>query len=516
MAWHTLADHPEIPPDDRSLVIALANLLQKLGLGYEPTQLYALLMDGSGGWDRDWLTLSREIDGLLFDGAGESGWPATNNALVQLRRIDESVGGVVDHYCLVADPLAHSVVDSLDGRIRPAAAYGEVFGWVSFQPPLSPAPEEDDPPPVADNAPKPGTTYRWVTGDTIWEVARRLGFRPLELLEHNGIDDPRTIRRGDVLHLPEARQPDMEPTVQVEVLPAKRLMHVTKQGGTRKWSFGFVRSEHNIAATGPRVREDASVDILAVAHVPLLLEGKSLDFYIDELCFGDYLQTGWLRYTIGYDPADLADGHIEKASKRELPPQMSRTVEKLESNLEALEEQRRQQPRLVVDVRRPVSTSAVKETTHPLYEDRHTERFVFLEGLHIPELDGRRQPVKIAAGDLVDARVGVYMDVDEYGDPVEYVLPLDHDDTGLFYLIPRSKLMPDAEFYHDGPTAAEAAVIQQEQERRRRLTAAQRYYWSPLAYSLTRARRLLHVFSAQDNNKDERNHHDPQSTAQLR
>jgi hypothetical protein len=316
----------------------------------------------------------------------------------------------------------------------------------------------------------------------------------LDLLEHNGIEDPRTIRPGDVLHLPISHEEPEVYDISIEVLPEKRRMHVVKPGGTRKWLFGRARSASDLIASGPRVREDGNVDIVAIAHVPLPDEARTMAFFIDPVCFGNYGAAGRLRYTIGFDPGDLADGYAEpaKAPQRELPAVMAATVEKIAAGLDALNNPPETptisplpQLRQIVDVRRAVNTSAVKASLHPLYEDRHVERFVFLEGMDVLELDGCGKPVRVATGDLVDAYLGVYADVDEYGNPVEHIVPLDHDYTGYFYLIPRSKLMPEGELYCPGPTDAEADVMA-----RYRLTASQRYGWSAIAYVLSRYRRL--------------------------
>src|SRR6185437_7669471 len=153
------------------------------------------------------------------------------------------------------------------------------------------------------------TMYRWVTGDTIWEVARRLGFRPLELLEHNDIDDPRTIRPGDILHLPIQRTVEIEEPIRIELLPEPKPMHAVA-AGIRKWSFGYAHAAEDIRETGPSYIENANITAVAVAHVPI--GNDALAFYMDNVSLGDYQQTGRVRYTTGFKPEHLADGSVEQ------------------------------------------------------------------------------------------------------------------------------------------------------------------------------------------------------------
>lgn len=477
MAWHTTADYQDIAADNRSVAVAVANLFEKLDVPYDQEQLREAPF--------------RATDGRLHvTDTGDSGWPQTNNALVKLRRIDESVGGVVDHWCLVADPVAHSVIDSTDGYIRSAAQYGEPLAWVSFEK-ATPAPEPAEPEVDDDTEPpKPGMTYIWVKYDNIWEVARRLNFRPLELLEHNGIDDPRTIRPGAVLHLPEPRLAASDPEPRIEVLDKPRVMHVVAPGGTRKWLFGRARTRAEVGPTGPRVREGEPVTILAIAYVPLAGDQLTLTFYIDPVAFGDYATTGRLRYTIGFDPEDLADGIAEKKPElpAKTPPRMAATMEQISERLDILNRPPEETPaaavvphpllrpaRVVNDVAPHISTSASKATLHPLYDDRRIVRFVAMEALDVHELDERRNPVHVDKYGLIDAQLGFYIDNDEY------VLPLDHRDTGLWYYIRRDQLTPEAELYNPdlNPEELTPEII------RHRLTPVQRYWWVPLAMVLS-------------------------------
>lgn len=163
----------------------------------------------------------------------------------------------------------------------------------------------DDPAPNGGAQPaKPASTYTWVKHDNLFEVARRLGFRPLELLEHNDITDPRTIKPGDVLHLPAHLDLPDDRSFEIELLPETRPMYMAAEG-TRKRSFGNARSANDFHEIGPSYRKGIPIDIVALAHVPL--DDTIIDFYLDTIALGSYRENGRVSYTIGFRCEDLAD-----------------------------------------------------------------------------------------------------------------------------------------------------------------------------------------------------------------
>lgn len=354
------------------------------------------------------------------------------------------------------------------------------LGWWTWEN-FSEAPSLEDEVIADDPAPdggapeaKPETTYIWVAGDSIWEVARRLGLRAMELLEHNDIDDPRTIKPGDVLHLPLPREVSIEQPIRIEPLPEPRRMHTVKSG-VRKWSFGYAHATDDLHETGPTYAQDANIDILAMAHVPM--GDDTIDFYMERVAVGNYHQTGRVQYTIGFRPDDLDDGYVEH-DRPPLPKAMAVTVEKIAEQLENADK-----PVLVtnpllkptrgrlMDVSPRIDPTAYKATIHPIYSDRRTIRYFFKEAMTIEEADGRADPHAVLRYDdprahYVDARTAYYIDNDEY------VLPLSHEQDGLWWKIPRDMLIEEAD----------RTIELASRQVKPKVTFVDRFWWAPLAW----------------------------------
>lgn len=162
---------------------------------------------------------------------------------------------------------------------------------------------------------QPGTYYIWVKDDNIWEVARRLRFKPVELMEHNDYRSAQEIKPGDILHLPEPRRIKALPPIRYEMLPEPRDMHVINPKGAKKWSFGNIRNWQDFHSQG-WFPMGTNVHIAAVANVPVDDEEKPMaGFYLDRLSVGDDFQTtGYPRFTVGFRWTDLATGVTETHS----------------------------------------------------------------------------------------------------------------------------------------------------------------------------------------------------------
>lgn len=166
---------------------------------------------------------------------------------------------------------------------------------------------------------KPGSTYIWVDGDQMALVAERLGFDRQELMEHNGIVNADMIKPGDILHLPIARVVKKEMPIVVHVLDEPLPMHVAKEGGCKKWSFGNMQSWEDAHSTG-FFPQYTNIEIVAVARVTLEDKNGTVEtagYYLDAIALGDYVSTGRLAWSIGFIHRDLAEGHIDKVAMLE-------------------------------------------------------------------------------------------------------------------------------------------------------------------------------------------------------
>jgi hypothetical protein len=110
---------------------------------------------------------------------------------------------------------------------------------------------------------------------TVWELINgelsNLGFSAQDLIDHNEIPHPNEpLPDGYTLHLPYPKKsPVEERSIRYELFPGPRPMHVNLKGGTKKQSFGNAKQWSDIKPTGPGYKQDANIDALAVAYVPI-------------------------------------------------------------------------------------------------------------------------------------------------------------------------------------------------------------------------------------------------------
>lgn len=327
---------------------------------------------------------------------------------------------------------------------------------------LSVDPEPEIPLPDAPPA-RPSRKYTWVEGDVIWEVARRLGVPASELLEHNDIEDASEIQPGTVLHSPYKRF-DEQPVIWYEVYDQPRMMHVSKADGTRKFMFGNVKTWLDLKKTGPTVKENTVIEVVAAAHVPV---GEDWAVYfMDTLALGDYVTTGKVSLTVGFNYNHLKDGIPIIPKVEESHPAMEEIAKDIEEMEQALEEQAEVviEPTPEPIVEEPAETQAIQvveaeipvqpEPEYTLDDFGDTTTFVgpnsykasyhsFTDGpkeyfynddIIVEELDGRRLNKVRTKGEPVSI-AGMFVK-----DNVIYGRPAGAVDSGLWFGIPMDKI----------------------------------------------------------------------------
>jgi len=307
MKYYTQNDYTDLDSPNLSLVIATANLLQKFSRPIEPRAL-AKMME-----EPDWWTLTGIDESIDTKEVSDSGdFPTTSDAIIKLKRTDEN-GNTVDHYCLSGDPMFHSIIDSLDGEIKNASLYHGPFGWCSYHIDPEYLLELDEPVVVSEPTPAPETTtktYTVLEADTIWEIAKRTGNKPLELLAINALQAG-DIKPGMVITLPKDIPPDNSDRVtSYEVYSKPRDMHIIKTGGAKKWAFGNIKTWENLHMVGLTYPENANLKIYGSANVPI--GEDTAKYYMDSAGIGKYKTTGLVGATTGFNWQDLEDGHFYK------------------------------------------------------------------------------------------------------------------------------------------------------------------------------------------------------------
>lgn len=429
-----------------SFLVAQCNLLKIMNLGHDidPAALNDFyrrrgVYETRGGEVRDrldWKSISK-FDSTVSAVKIDRGWPSEKYVIAKFHFQSTSkpvvvVDGVeqpnfMSHFCVVIDPEKKLIIDSYDGDIKEAGPYGTPIAYAAYT-----SPEINNKPPTS----KTSSTYTWVKHDNIWDVARRLGFGGKELMEHNDITDPNAIQPGEVLHLPVPKELPPDKPVRYEILPEPRLMHVTKPGGAKKWSFGNVSTWDDLITTGPTYQENANVSIVAIAHVPIGEDEAA--YYMDALSLGSYASTGRVNYTVGFNWKHLADGLYVPPEPLPVP-----TIAE-----ERLAEQLKPDPALAlapvkrIDITPPKpSPNSYKASIRALYPDARVVTYVAAEDINVEEMDGRRAPHLFRKNHIVKVRCTFEKD------GVTYALPVSHEKSGYWFGIPMDYLIEEDELH---------------------------------------------------------------------
>lgn len=176
--WYSINNIPsEIIAPDRPMLVAYANLLEDYGWPLSVLEAYDILSAG-GAYALNWQSGDR-IDGLrLSQDSEQPGWPMVDPAIVIFE-----VGG--DRLpCYVADLEKHTIVDTLDGQIKPGSVYGKPVGWASF---VDPRPPETPPKPVLKGA-HTSSLVDGIAYESLGKVKRMYVCRPegTELTDFSG------------------------------------------------------------------------------------------------------------------------------------------------------------------------------------------------------------------------------------------------------------------------------------------------------------------------------------------
>lgn len=294
---------------DESLLYAFSSLLNNLGIQVD----YNTLRTELEGEDLSFDTLAQGEYVHIVEKGEYGSWPTSNNAIIRFQYQDQDepyieVDGnrdanIIDHYCLVADYEQKTIVDSADGVVKEPVLYGHPVSWAMFEPgsaPKAATPKFDE-----------ERSYKVLKGgESGWQIAQKLNIPAKDLEEHNAddVEDFGNIPEGTILHLP--IRPDPKPKAKItefEFLRRGLEMHVSKAGGTRKYTFGSLKSKADLKLTGPVAAENKNLLIFAIAHVPI--GDETLTFYMEA---GDVdTSTKKVRWTVGFAQDDVAEGHMD-------------------------------------------------------------------------------------------------------------------------------------------------------------------------------------------------------------
>lgn len=294
---HTIAE-------EGSFLVAQTNLIQKLNLGYEQTPVTLNAEYIQRGVYKDnklrWNSPTKFDSTISIKSVGV-GWPRSNEAIVKFYYQSLSTPTIIVdgaetpnliyHYCAVAYYKKKLIIDSFDGEIKPSGPYGDPIGYAIYT-----TPELNK-----RSVSKPEYQYTWVTGDTIWEVGRRLHLDPVELLEHNDItvEQAGDIKPGTVIHLTAPRSLGDRDAITYDTEGYPKKMHVSHELGTHKIGFGKAKKSEDLLPVSRHYKYHENIEIVQKAHVPV--GDEIYGFYMDALAVKS-------KQAMGFNHSHLTEG----------------------------------------------------------------------------------------------------------------------------------------------------------------------------------------------------------------
>lgn len=441
MAWYGQKNYNDLIGGKYSIaeigcfLVAFCNLLQKFGTNIDPPSLNKVfaqrniyLQIGDGVPDGlAWSSVTAYDGNVHVTRQGGAGWPDTNNAIVKFAFTSRQTGQPTTHFCLVADPKAHTIIDSWDGVIRSPGYYGEPVAWAEY---AATVPEVVTPQvapanvPVSDGEP----AYILQKGDTIWAVSMK--YPPLtaqEILDHNGLSwaAARDLPIGYRVLLPIAKPvPAATTGITYEALPEPKLIHISKPGGAEKWAFGNIKHWADFKSA-EHVAENTNVTIVGVAHV--LFDNQVVAYYMDALAWGNCSQTGVPTNTIGFNWSDVTEGPYTPPAPEPVPAPAEPEPAPVVADIKPAEK-----PPVV-------SPNAYKTTYQALPQP---EVYLFKKTIMVHEFDSRKPDKQMVKNQ------GVVIGGTFIVDGQTYARPKSATDVGLWFGIPIDQLDPEKDVYN--------------------------------------------------------------------
>lgn len=171
--------------DAGCFLTAFANLLERFGEPIDPPTLNNYFMQhgaylpapDEGNNVRDnlaWGSVTSYDTKITTTALGGAGWPSGNYSIVKFIYISKRTGQTVPHFCMVADAMAHTIVDSWDGVTKPSP-YGEPVASATYErhaPQPNPAPAPVSQPAYSiENIPE--KTLQLTKDTHLWDLTQR-------------------------------------------------------------------------------------------------------------------------------------------------------------------------------------------------------------------------------------------------------------------------------------------------------------------------------------------------------
>lgn len=443
-------DFPIIDPayssiENASFVTALSNLLQNFGKYIDPLSLAkefqskninALNLSVISTYDPEIVTAKI--------GVPET-WPSEPNTIVKFQCVSPANGSIIAHFCLINNPEDNTFIDSFDGEVKGETVYGRPLTWLAYKKVESTAPTPIKEVPqkkprfkfsLGKSNPNPDRLYTMLEGDNIWDLARRFKTPVEELLEHNdiSIEEAGNLPVGTVLHLTKRLPQSIKPKeIEYEVFDQPKQMHVSREGGAKKWSFGNVSDWKDMHSTG-FYAYGTNLEIVAVARVPI--GDEIYAYYLDSRSLGEYIQTKRVAYTVGFNWRDLEEGVYVKPEEPVVKPT-----------------QDSEEDTYIAEAQKPEDEAAPNKYKATFQGFDEPKAYVAKKNILVHELDGRR-PDRILQNNRRVIISGIFTKHD-----IVYGRPRSSKENGYWFAIPMDDLISEDELYNTNIPLVERAAM---------------------------------------------------------
>lgn len=180
-------------------VTAFSNLLARFGIPYTPARMNRAFIDKKAYIDTDdgvrddlsYKSITSVFPSIVVSGTGSSAVPPSADAIVMMTA--RNTFGT--HFSLVHSIRGKQVyiVDSWDGKVKPASAYGPIKGWATYK-------LKDKKRSVA-GIKKRNISHIIVAGDTLWGLENRYKLQRGSLAKLNPGIDPLVLQIGHKIKL---------------------------------------------------------------------------------------------------------------------------------------------------------------------------------------------------------------------------------------------------------------------------------------------------------------------------
>ncbi len=326
---------------------------------------------------------------------------------------------------------------------------------------------------------KDASLYTVLQNESWYSIARKFGFSESELMEHNDMAYA-DLKPGIRIRLPIPINKKMEEEITYKAYDTPLTYHINKAGGAYKYSFGYAEQWKDITYGSGLYPQGKEVHIVAEAYVPI--EGDTAKYLMDSVAFGGYLETGRVRYTIGFNHSHLSEGIAPVAIANPEPDLPPTITDQIDTTLAVIEPELQKKIDELPEYEEPFINPNAYKQTWIAFKDG-TELFIVKENFTCYDLDEKRPERHVLAG------TKIVLDGTVLKGSIEYGIRSKDKEQSWWYGFPMSNLkIPDEELFTEPVALADRIALKSS-----RIEPWEKYIVTPLARGAAHYTRLNHT-----------------------